>query len=103
MLLKYGVQAGEATHSGSSSGGGPSLTISTRKPWTPMVAIWYESSLVSCEECKSGVLAHNWVFTNIDVWPRHQTLGGVSPLIVAKKMHPIPLHAKTHILPVHAS
>jgi hypothetical protein len=35
------------THGGSSGGGGASLTISTRRPGTPIVAIWYESSPVS--------------------------------------------------------
>jgi hypothetical protein len=37
----------EITHGGSSGGGGASLTISTRRPGTPILAIWYESSPVS--------------------------------------------------------
>jgi hypothetical protein len=40
------------THGGSSGGGGASLTISTRRPGTPMVAIWYESSPVSCDSVR---------------------------------------------------
>ena len=51
-----------------------------------MVAIWYESSLVSCEKWKSDISKGNQVFTNIDVWPGHQTLGEVSILIVAKSV-----------------
>ena len=50
------------------------------------MAIWYESSLVSYEKCKSDILEANQAFTNINVWPRHQALGGVSILIVAKNV-----------------
>ena len=38
--------AGGGGGGGSSGGGGASLTISTRRPCTPMIAIWYESSEV---------------------------------------------------------
>ena len=50
------------------------------------MAIWNESSLVSCEKCKLDIPKANQAFTNIDVWPGHQTLGGVSILIVAKSV-----------------
>jgi hypothetical protein len=40
------------THGGSSGGGGASLTISTLRPCTPEVAIWYETSSVICLRSK---------------------------------------------------
>jgi hypothetical protein len=63
------------THGGSSGGGGASLTISTRRPGTPIVAIWYESSPVSYGFIRSRCRTKRAKY--IDIVSRDKALQGM--------------------------
>src|SRR5262245_48705584 len=64
----------QKTHGGSFGGGGASLTISTLKPCTPVVAIWYEVSSVILMWSQDTPLRSKKRKSNIDVGPHDKTL-----------------------------